>query len=106
MRGRRKSPIERLVLHAGAAAGLTLDQVNEMLASAKLPEVPATSWSIVQRVYAPWVRDEVEALKSLAFNPPTWSEVQQIRSVQEPERLDDEDADVLVNPFAPGNDAA
>jgi hypothetical protein len=92
---RKKTPIERLVLHAGAAAGMTLEQVNEMLVSVDLPPVPQSSWKIVKKVYSPWVREEIKALVKLSFRPPPWSEVRKRRGIKTPTVLIEQDAEVL-----------
>jgi hypothetical protein len=92
---RRKMPIERLVLHAGAAAGMDLAQVNKILASVKLPPVPQSSWDIVLSAYSPWVREDIKALVELSFHPPPSSEVRKRRRVKVPVDLAEEDAEVL-----------
>ena len=71
---------------------MTLAEVNTLLQGAGMPPVPESSWGTVQRIYVPWVREDIGALRELAFSPPGWTELRK-RGLDVPEGASPDDDD-------------
>jgi hypothetical protein len=59
-------PIERMVMHAGKASGMSLDLVNVLLVGSGLKPVTDGNWNFIQR-YVPAVQQDPKTLAKLAF---------------------------------------
>lgn len=59
-------PLERLVMHAGKASGMSLDLINALLANSDLEPVTEGNWKFIQR-YVPAVQQDPKMLARLTF---------------------------------------
>jgi hypothetical protein len=71
-RGRNWTPAERAIIYAGAIGGLSLERVNELLASAQSTSprsLPAVSYDWIKRSYVPRFATEPALLGECIEHP-------------------------------------
>jgi hypothetical protein len=60
---------QRAIVYAAAVGGLTEDQCNKILASAKFPAVNSSSWKMVQANYVPAFKQRPELIGKCVVKP-------------------------------------
>lgn len=72
MAGKRRRPVERAVIYAGVLGGLTIEQINELLADAGLPATLGDStYKSIQRNEVPVWLKEPSRLGEHIYKPQT-----------------------------------
>ena len=69
MKTRNKEPAERAITFAALLGGLTLRQARKLLRDAGFEPVTSGSWEIMQRVYAPVFKHDLELMGESIFRP-------------------------------------
>lgn len=74
MAGARRRPAERAIIYGSILGGMTLDEVNELLASVGARKLVESSYRSVRKHYVPYFMRQIEPrLRDAIRHPPTWS---------------------------------
>ena len=75
-RGTRRTPAQRAIIFAGALAGMNLQEINALLASANFPaDVPQTTLDSIRKTYVPRWQADWSTLRADINGPATWGEI-------------------------------
>jgi hypothetical protein len=75
MAGKRRQPAHRAIILGGVLGGLSLEDVNKMLAHVNERELPERSYQSLREHYVPYFKADLERLGRAIHSPPTYSDL-------------------------------